>query len=238
MCPARCFDEVGNASLLALALTRFSTTFQYWMSTGGEGQDLMLDPKTIEKTGSFECVVLIVDINASERLLAVDEWGGTAQFFRDLLDGSIRAVQDAHGSIINFIGDGLTAVLPSEEDAGIACMAIAHDLGKTRDYLVSNGSEVFPQLRVGVGLKIGVERGWMQVSSISSEFVGNVPYFFGKPAVYATRISRFGRGDRCLIGPKVAAKWPYGPLDGPFFRKRRTFTYEYYSFDLGEFWVD
>ncbi len=104
----------------------------------------MLDPKKIGQTGSFECVVLVVDINASERLLAVDEWGGTAQFFRDLLAGSIQAVQDAHGSVINFIGDGLTAVLPSEEDAGMACMGIAHDLRKTRDYLVSNGSDAFP----------------------------------------------------------------------------------------------
>ncbi len=198
----------------------------------------MLDPKTVEMRGSFECLVLVVDINASEKLLTVDEWGGTAQFFRDLLYGSIRAVEEAHGSVINFIGDGLTAVLPTEEDAGMACMAIAHDLRKTRDYLVSNGREAFPQLRVGVGLKMGVERGWMQVSSISSEFVGDVPYFFGEPAVYATRISRFGRGDRCLIGPKAAAMWPYGPLDGPFSRRRRTFTYEYYSFDLGEFWVD
>jgi len=198
----------------------------------------MLDPKTVEKTGSFECLALVVDINASERLLAVDEWEGTAQFFRDLLYGSVRAIEDAHGSVINFIGDGLTAVLPSEEDAGMACMAIAHDLRKTRDYLVSNGPEAFPQLKVGVGLKMGIERGRMQVSSISSKFVGAAPYFFGEPAVYATRISRFGRGDRCLIGPKAAANWPYGPLDGPFVRQRRTFTYEYYSFDLGDLWVD
>src|ERR1039458_9804836 len=137
----------------------------------------MLDPKTVEKTGSFECLVLVVDINASERLLAADDWGGTAQFFRDLLYGSIRAVEDANGSVINFIGDGLTAVLPSEKDAGLACMAIAHDLRKTRDYLVSSGPEAFPQLKVGVGLKMGVERGRMQVSSIESRFVGDAPYF-------------------------------------------------------------
>jgi len=198
----------------------------------------MLDPKTITGKMSFECVVLVVDINASERLLAVDDWGGTAQFFRDLLSGSIRSVEDSHGSVISFIGDGLTAVLPSEQEAGLACMAIAHDLRKTRDYLRHHGSDVFPQLEVGVGLKMGVERGQMQVSSISSEFTGKLPYFFGEPAVYATRISRFGRGDRCLVGPRAAANWPYGPLDGPFVRKRRTFTYEYYSFDLSEFWVD
>lgn len=198
----------------------------------------MLDPKTIGNKHGFECVVMVVDINASERLLAVDDWGGTAQFFRDLLCGSIRAVEDSHGSVINFIGDGLIAVLPSEEKAGSACMAIAHDLRRTRDYLKANGPEAFPQLKVGVGLKIGVERGWMQVSSISSEFTGDLPYLFGEPAVYATRISRFGRGDRCLVGPRAAAKWPYGWLDGPFIRKRRTFTYEYHSFDLGDLWVD
>jgi class 3 adenylate cyclase len=203
-----------------------------------DDRDYMLDPKTVEEMGAFECLVLVVDINSSERLLTVDDWGGTAQFFRDLLYGSVRAVEDAHGSVISFIGDGLTAVLPSEEEAGMACISIARDLRKTRDYLVSSGREAFPQLKVGIGLKLGVERGWMQVSSVSSEFVGDVPYFFGEPAVYATRISRFGRGDRCLIGPKAAANWPYGGLDGPFVRKRRTFTYEYYSFDLGDFWVD
>lgn len=198
----------------------------------------MLDPNTIGKLHSFECVALVVDINASERLLAVDDRGSAAQFFRDLLYGSIRAVEDANGSVISFIGDGLTAVLPSEEAAGIACMAIAHDLRKTRDYLLGNGPKAFPQLKVGVGLKIGVERGDMQVSSISSEFTGEVPYFFGEPAVYAARISRFGRGDRCLIGPTAAAKWPFGQLDGPFVRKRRMFAYEYYSFDLSDLWID
>jgi len=157
----------------------------------------MLDPKTVEKTGSFECLALVVDINASERLLAVDEWEGTAQFFRDLLYGSVRAIEDAHGSVINFIGDGLTAVLPSEEDAGMACMAIAHDLRKTRDYLVSNGPEAFPQLKVGVGLKMGIERR----PDASKQYFVEI----------RRRCALFFRGTRCLRDEDLSL-WEGRPL--------------------------
>ena len=200
----------------------------------------MLDPKTVEKTGSFECLVLVVDINASERLIAADDAGLAGQFLRDLLYGSVRAVEEHHGSVINFTGDGLIGVLPSEEDAGLACMAIAHDLRKTRDYLEANGTEAFPQLRIGVGLKIAVERGLLEVNTISSNFLGEQAFLVGPPTVYATRISRFGKGDRCIVGPKAAANWPYVGLEGPYKGKgkHRGFTYEYYFFDLSDLWVD
>ena len=200
----------------------------------------MLDRKTIDKQHSFECVALVVDINASERLIAADNYGTAAQFFRDLLYGSVRAVEDSKGSVISFTGDGLIAVLPSEEDAAIACMGIAHDLRKTRDYLEANGKEAFPQLRIGVGLKIAVERGWLGVSSISSNFLGVQAFLVGPPTVYATRISRFGKGDRCIVGPKAAANWPYDGLEGPYQGKgkHRGFSYEYYLFDLSDLWVD
>lgn len=200
----------------------------------------MLDPKTISKQHSFECVALVVDINASEKLIAADDCGIIGQFFRDLLYGSIRAVEESHGSVISFTGDGLIAVLPSEEDAGLACMAIAHDLRKTRDYLESSGPDAFPQLRIGVGLKIAVERGCLEVSSISSNFLGEQPFLVGPPTVYATRISCFGKGDRCIVGPKAAANWPYGRLEGPYKGKgkHREVTYEYYLFDLSDLWVD
>ena len=50
--------------------------------------------------------MLIVDINSSEKLIECDPNRITAQFFRDLLGGGIKAVEEARGSVIIITGDG------------------------------------------------------------------------------------------------------------------------------------
>jgi len=50
----------------------------------------------------------------------------------------------------------------------------------------------------------------------------------------------FGEGDRCVVGPKAAANWEYGGLDGPYEGKGKHegLTYAYYFYDLDDFWED
>ena len=204
------------------------------------GQNKMLSPKTIEKLGSFECVALVVDINGSEKIIAAEEEQLVAQFFRDLLLGSIEAVEKFNGSVISFTGDGFISVLPSESDAGLACFRIARDLRKTREYLESSGPDVWPALKSGVGLKIALERGWLNVSSISSDFLGKQPFLVGPPTVYASRILSFGEGDRCIVRSQCSGQLAYTGLEGPFKGrvKHQEIKYEYYFFDLYDFWED
>jgi class 3 adenylate cyclase len=203
----------------------------------------MLDSSTIYKLHQISCVALVVDINGSEKLIDAGEDGLTGQFLRDILAGGIRSVEECHGSVITFTGDGFISVLPTEINAAHACWGIARDLRKTREYLEDcrrDNPNAWPLLDVGVGLKISIERGHLEVSSISSEFLGKQPFLVGPPTVYASRISAFGSGDRCVIGPKAAANWPYAGLDGPFEGqlKHKGLNYKYYFYDLDDLWVD
>jgi len=139
----------------------------------------VLNPKTIERQHYVEGVALVVDINGSEKLIGVGADGLTAQFFRDLLCGGIHAVEEHGGSIIAYTGDGFQAILRDEQAAAYASWEIARDLRKTREYLEQtrgNESTIWPQLDVGVGLKIAIERGVLEVSTISSRFLGVQPF--------------------------------------------------------------
>lgn len=203
----------------------------------------MIDPRTIHKKDYLDCVALVVDINGSEKLIGAGADGLTAQFFRDLLAGGIDAVEKCNGSVISFTGDGFHAVLPTEKDAAHASWHIAKDLRKTREYLsdkCDDGSSVWPQMDIGVGLKIAIERGILEVSTITSTFLGQQPFLVGEPTVYASRLLAFGKGDRCLVGPKAAANWEYAGLDGPYKGrgKHKGLTYEYYFYDLDDLWED
>ena len=203
----------------------------------------MLDPRTIYEKHTVSCVAFVVDINGSEKLIDAGEDRLTGQFFRDLLAGGIRSVEECNGSVISFTGDGFIAVLPTETDAAHACWGVARDLRKTREYLRDcrvDFPQAWPQLDVGVGLKVAIERGELEVSSISSAFLGVQPFLIGPPTVYASRISAFGEGDRCVIGPNAAANWPYAGLTGPFEDevKHKGTKYQYYFYDLDDLWVD
>jgi class 3 adenylate cyclase len=200
----------------------------------------MLNRHKIDIGQSLDCVVLVVDLNGSEKIIVANEQQLMAQFFRDLLSGSILAVQKAGGSVVSFTGDGFVSILPSEERAGEACFGIANDLRKMREYLESDGPYIWPAIKHGIGLKIGVERGILDVSTISCDFLGEQPFLVGPPTVYATRIMGFGKGNRCVIGPNAAANWPYSALSGPFKGriKHQKISYVYHFFDLDDIWTD
>lgn len=201
----------------------------------------MLDPATYGSIHSLSCVALIVDINGSKHLFRSFGANLVGQFVRDILIGSIGAIEQANGSIISFTGDGLIAVLPDEDAAAIACYGIAHDFRKTNDYLdANNRMKTWPFLHDDFGLKIALERGPLEVHTVGSEFLGAQPFIVGEPVIYANRLLSYGKGNRCLIGPRSAVNWKYGELSGPFTEpgKHKDLQYEYYLFDLEDFWID
>jgi class 3 adenylate cyclase len=196
----------------------------------------------LEDGSHFECVALVLDLNHSEKLVGLDDNNDVGQFIRDVIVGWIDPIEESGGSVINFTGDGMVAVLPDEESAGMACFGIARDLRKTREHLESSREghpEVFGVMEAGLGMKIAIERGILEVNSIKAAFLGKQYLLVGPPTIYATRLLSFGRGDRCLIGPNAAKKWPYGPLEGPFVQRgKRGREYEYYKFDLEDSWAE
>ena len=201
----------------------------------------MIDRRTIHKQHHLDCVALVVDINGSEKLIRAGADALTGLFFRDLLSGGIEAVEEGNGSVISFTGDGFQAVLPTEKDVAHACWHIAKDLRRIREYLsgtCDDGSPAWPQMEIEVGLKIAIEWGVLEISTITSTFLGQQPFLVGEPTVYASRMLAFGEGDRCLVGPKAAANWEYGGLDGPYEGKgkHKGLTYAYYFYDLDDLW--
>lgn len=85
-----------------------------------------------------------------------------------------------------------------------------------------------------------IEQGVLEVSTITSTFLGEQPFLVGEPTVYASRMLAFGEGDRCLVGPQAAANWEYAGLDGPYEGKGKHegLTYQYYLYDLEDLWED
>jgi class 3 adenylate cyclase len=201
----------------------------------------MLNLETYQKQLYFECTALVVDINSSEMMFRSDEANLVGQFTRDTLSGAVRAVEEAGGSVINHSGDSIIAVMPNVEAAAEASWSVAHDFRKTKEYLVGTGLKtVWPFVPDDFGLKISMESGTMEVSTIWSKFLGEQPFITGPPSVYASRMLSFGEGNRCLVGPIAAEGWPYETLAGPFIGqgKHAEIKYEYFLYDLSDLWED
>jgi class 3 adenylate cyclase len=203
----------------------------------------MLDPKKYKNLHDLSCVALVVDVNGSE--LMFNSWHANlvGQFVRDILVGSIRAIELAGGSILSFTGDGLIAALTDEDKAAEACWGIAHDFRKLNEYLMQKGNDgvsLWPFMHDDFGLKIALERGVLEVNTVHTDFLGEQPFIVGEASIYASRMLSFGKGNRCLIGPRAAARWNYGELEGPFKDKGKHegIEYEYYLYDMSDIWVD
>lgn len=197
----------------------------------------VIDKLREEHSGYFSAFAMIVDINSYESMQ-----GGTlvAQFTRDVLSGAIKAVEAHGGDVVGIMGDAVLAILPDAESTALACFAIAKDLDDQCEYIANEQSSdpgSWDFAPGGAGLKIGIEYGEIEESTISSRFLGEQTILAGKPIVYAARICGAGAGNRCFLGPRAAEKLGY-PLDGPFELpgKREGTSYTYYQFDLSEIW--
>jgi class 3 adenylate cyclase len=119
----------------------------------------------------IEVYAMIVDMNGFA--LMVERAGSdlVAQYTRDVLTGGIQAVEDNGGEVVGFMGDAFYVVLDDGKSVMQCCMDIATDIDKMCEYLA--GTPDYSFSRPGPSVKITVEYGWLQVSTISSNKLGS-----------------------------------------------------------------
>ena len=81
--------------------------------------------------------------------------------------------------VIAYTGDGFQAILPDEKPRRMQ-VGTSQEIFERHEN-ISSIQEVmnprpWPQLDIGVGLKIAMERGILEVSTISSDFLGDQPF--------------------------------------------------------------
>jgi class 3 adenylate cyclase len=197
----------------------------------------------LPEIGTIEAFAMIVDINGFTKMVSKSTNSESiAQFVRDVLSGGIGEVQKNNGSVVGFMGDAFLAVLDNADSVFKSCVGIAKDVDRQCEY-ISNHQKEFPEdwhyAAGGASLKIGIEFGWMDISSIYSDAIGNQRLFIGPPINYASRITSAGKGNRCLVGPQAMKmgleQWMN---NGPYSVKGKPGegTYEYWELDFSDIW--
>jgi class 3 adenylate cyclase len=201
----------------------------------------------IPSIGHIDAYAMIVDLNQFTSMVAkaeeVDDL--IAQFTRDALSGPIMEIEAEGGEVIAFMGDAILAVIPDHGDSVVkACFGIAKDTDRQCEYISniqSDSKDVWPFAPGGPSVKVSIEYGRLDVSTIQSRFLGEHRLLIGSPINYAARINAAGKGNRCIVGPRAAqlAFSSYG-LDGPQWvkGKRGEQSYEYYLFSMGDIWIE
>jgi class 3 adenylate cyclase len=198
-------------------------------------------PLSVSDGQSVQAFAMIVDINGFTRMVVKGEDELIAQFTRDVLAGGITAVEHCGGEVVGFMGDAFYALLFDADKVFECCTGIAKDLDEQCEYIsqVQSESPVFSFSPGGPGLKIGIEYGWLEVSTISSNYLKEQQLFIGPAVNYASRITSAGKGNRCLFGPEAAKQG----LDdyshrGPFKVRGKAGEklYTYFELDLDDIW--
>ena len=187
---------------------------------------------------------MIVDINGFTSMVAkANQTNIIAQFVRDALSGSIQIVERYDGSVVSFMGDAFLAVLDNPDSVFSSCVGIARDIDRQCEYI--SGHQVdYPfdwhYAKGGVSMKISIEYGWIDISTIYSELLGEQRLLIGPAINYASRISTGGEGNRCLVGPEAFNKGGLGEYtnSGPYSvnGKNNEGNYSYWELDLGDIW--
>jgi len=196
---------------------------------------------TIPKQGDFAAFAMIVDINGFTNMVRAAEDILLADFIRDVLQGSIRAIETEGGEVAAFMGDAILAVLPDADSTYAACARIAKDLNEQCDYISRHQNrsvDVWPYSKGGPSLKISLEHGILNVSKISSRLLGTQKLLIGDAINYAARISTAGYGNRCHVGPNAALELEEYGISGPFTIKGKGVEgdYGYYKLDMSDIW--
>jgi len=198
----------------------------------------------IPKSGGISAFAMVIDINHFAGMVRQAESSpdSVAQFTRDVLTSTIMEVEAHGGHVVGFMGDAILGIIEDGEAAVKTCFGIAKEVDRQCEYISLAQKDckgIWQYAPGGASLKIAVEYGSMDVSTISSHFLGEHRLFVGNAVVYATRISRAGKGNRCLVGPVAANKKfkDYG-LEGPCSipGKPGEPRYKYYRFPMGEIW--
>ena len=193
----------------------------------------------IPKNSDFAAFSMMVDINGFTALVLKNELSaGVGQFVCDVLSGSIRAIEDAGGSVIGINGDAIFGILPDANSAAQACHMVAKDLNAVCDYL--DGTDYLDEVPSPPTLKIGVEYGILSNSTISTNALGEIPFCIGPATNYCSRIIAPGEGNRCHVGPEAYAngmdKWIGEQQPREVTGKPGEPIHTYYKYDLGEVW--
>jgi class 3 adenylate cyclase len=196
------------------------------------------------KIGTIEAFAMIVDINSFTPMVAKSaQSDSVAQFVRDALSGGIDMVQKHGGSVVSFMGDAFLAIMDNPDSVYMSCAGMAKDLDRQCEY-ISNHQENYPDdwhyAKGGPSLKISIEYGWIDISTIYSEVLGEQRLLIGPAINYASRISSGGEGNRCLVGPEAFNKHGMNQWmnSGPYSVKGKNNEgdYLYWELDLGDVW--
>lgn len=194
--------------------------------------------------GHFEAFAIIADINGFTKMVAESDSSLIADFVRDVLVGSIHAIEESGGEVVGFMGDAVLGVLPDAKSTVQACVKIAKDLDGQCAYISNvqkENSDNWSFAQGGASLKIGIEHGWLNVSEIESRALGTHRLIIGSAINHAARILAAGNGNRCLIGPSaVQHGFSDYALDGPYSvaGKDGEPNYEYSQLDLSSIWIE
>lgn len=198
----------------------------------------------IPKIGSFECFALLVDINGSTSMVkrANSSPESVAQYCRDVLSGAIKVIEAHGGQVVAVMGDAILGLIQDDHSAVMACFDIAHNVDNQCEYIsgVQHRDEsAWAFAPGGPQIKIGIEYGRLDASTIYSRFLGEQRILMGDAINYAARISQAGEGNRCVIGTVTAGTF-FGKfkLDGPYTIEGKAGEplYEYYFFPMGDLW--
>lgn len=200
----------------------------------------------IPEIGHIEAFAMIVDLNQFTSMVSkAEENGGfIAQFVRDCLYGAISEIEAEGGEVVAFMGDAVLGIFTEGDDVISACYGIAKDLDGQCEYVSdvqSQSDEIWNFAPGGPSMKIAIEYGTIDISTISSRFLGEHRLLIGSPINYAARISAAGEGNRCIIGPAAAAHaFNSYKLEGPYSIEGKPGEpeYEYSIFSLGDIWIE
>jgi class 3 adenylate cyclase len=208
-------------------------------------QEIKSKDMELTKSRAIEAFAMVVDINSFTPMVskaAAASYDSIAQFVRDVLSGAIDVVEKNDGEVVSFMGDAFLAVMENAESVYMACIWIAKNLDRVCEYISNQQSEdpnSWNFARGGPGLKIGIEYGWIDISTISCKLLGEQRLLIGPPINYASRIASCGEGNRCNVGPEAmdrginewSAEGPYS-ISG----KHNKGDYTYWVIDLGDIW--
>jgi len=131
----------------------------------------------LPKDGHIDAFVMIVDINSFVGMvqLATTASDSIAQFTRDVLAGAIHSIEATGGEATGFMGDAILGIIPDGKAAISACYLIAKDVDELCEYISgiqkeSPGSWAYAM--GGPSVKIAVEYGRLDISTISSRLLG------------------------------------------------------------------
>jgi class 3 adenylate cyclase len=200
----------------------------------------------IPKIGVMNAFAFYVDINGFTNMVrAAEEIGDSiAQFTRDCLAGAISEIEKAGGEVVGFMGDAIYGVVVDGDSAVDACWGIAKNIDRQCEYISGVQSEqhdIWDYCNGGPSVKIAIEYGRLDISTIYSRLLGEHPLLIGNAINYAARISKAGKGNRCVLGPLAAQKeFSAYRLKGPqkIRGKGREPVYEYYEFSMADIWIE